>query len=63
MTTSENDEFTVWDDFMKTILVSFSKVIEIVIFQDVYEPAAVVIKAIWNDPVHTLKGEWSSIYV
>ena len=30
-------------------------------FQDIHEHAAVIIKAIWNDLVHTLKGEWSSI--
>ena len=30
-------------------------------FQDVHEPTASVIKARWNDLVHTLKGEWSSI--
>jgi hypothetical protein len=31
------------------------------IFQGIQEPAAVVLKAIWRDLVHTLKWEWSSI--
>ena len=30
-------------------------------FQDIQEPTPAVIKAIWNDLVHTLKGEWSFI--